>query len=409
MYGAARLLYYKRPELFLCLLIFINFEFFLIIPPIGKFSNYRILLLPIIFFLIAEIILFRRIKIGKSGLLVAAYMMLLGIGILTAFSNGQSLSLGVKAVKFQLPFLVYFIVVSQDIELEKFSKYVIVMSFLLSVLVILNIYAFNGKLFAEISEERIQERLGIVRFTVGEKIISVACIMAFIKFLRGRSISYLILFLVIFCHLFFVVQTRMIILGVIISCFIVFSFCREPTINMIISMIVIISFMIPCGVLFSQKLTKIGLVNSAVVDVKEKKNNFQGRITTYKYYISKIAESPLWGYGHENINWEKSNELDLMERGIHKTDIGITHFFYENGVFLGMAWFIIMTYLVIRMSWPLRKLCPEILSYFLLAYSTIVTLDYLFHSKTILLLGMFLGLLEQFSARYNSKFIYGTH
>lgn len=402
IYGLTRSLYYKKPELFLCLLIFINFEFFFLIPSIGKFDNYRVMLLPIIFFLIAELGLNRKLRGGTFALLVFSYLGLLVIGILTAFSNGQSLLLGVKAIKFQLPFFVYFILVSQDIDIERFASYLIMMSLLLVGLIALNLHVFNGNLFAKSSEELVRERLGMIRFTMGEKMLSIGCIMAFVKFLKKQPKFYLIFFLILFCHLFFVVQTRMIILSTILSCFMVFLLYREMDVRLAVFVIVIAFLTIPSAFLAGTMLTKVGLVDKTITDIREKGGSWQARVQTYKYYTSKIAESPFWGYGYENINWPKSPEPRLMERGIYKSDIGITHFFYENGMF-GMVWFIAMIYGVVRMLWSCRREYPDILSYFLMAFFAMATLDFFFLSNEILLFGIFLGLLGQIASHYETE------
>jgi len=402
IYGITRSLYYKKPELFLCLLIFINFEFFFLIPSIGKFDNYRVMLLPIIFFLITELGLAGKLRGGAFGLLVFSYICLLVIGILTAFSNGQPLLLGVKAIKFQLPFFVYFIVVSQDVDIEKFANYLITISLLLVGLIALNLHVFNGNLFAKSSEELMRERLGMIRFTMGEKMLSIGCVMAFVKFLKNQPKFHLIFFLLLFFHLFFIVQTRMVILSTMLSCFTIFLLCREMDVKLLVFAIVITFLAIPSAFLFGTMLIKVGLVDKTITDIREKGGSWQARVQTYKYYTSKIAESPVWGYGHENINWEKSPEPKLMERCIYKGDIGITHFFYENGMF-GMVWFIAMMCGVVRMLWSCRREYPEILSYFLMAFFAMTTLDFFFLSNEILLFGIFLGLLGQISSHYKAE------
>jgi O-antigen ligase len=146
--------------------------------------------------------------------------------------------------------------------------------------------------------------------------------------------------------------------------------------------------------LFGNFFNEIGLVKKTRTDIQNKTGSWQGRINSYKYYWGKVAESPFFGYGYENFNWSENPEIKLQEKGIHKSDIGITHFFYENGA-LGLLWFFAIVLLVIKKSWRLKEKHPAVMAYFLYAFSVMTTLDFFFQAHTIILFGIFLGILAR--------------
>jgi O-antigen ligase len=396
-YVLIRYLYYKSPELFICLALLINFDFFYLLPPIGGFYNYGITLLPITAILLIEQLLRGNIRLDLFGALIFIYTALLLIGIIAAFHNGQSIVLSVKAVKYQFLIYFYFIVASHKIKLEKFGHYFIFFSIIFVLFVNIDTLFFNGQLiFSRASEQFIDERLDRIRFSMGASMISIACVMAFASFLKTKAKLSGCLFSVLFLHIFFVIQTRMIIAGIIVTCALLLITVRNFSFSGIFAMVFLICISIPIVMLSGNFFAEIGLVKKTRTDIQTKTGSWQGRINSYKHYWGRIAESPFFGYGYENLNWDKSPEPRLRARGIFKEDIGISHFFYENG-FLGILWFIILTIAVVKRIWPIKKTLPEITAYFILSYTVIITLDYFFYIHNIIFLGIFLGLLARYS------------
>jgi len=396
-YIIARVVYQNHPELFLCLLIIINFEFFYLFPQIGEYNTYNIILLPILALLLLEMIVLGKIRFESLsiGILITLFIGMLALGVLIANGNDQPILLGLKAIKFQLLILIYFVVVSKDIQVEKFGKYLIGVSFCIMVLGDLDVAFFDGNLIlSNVPEKDLKERLGRIRFAVGYEIISISCLIAFCILLKTSSKLYGVLFLLFFIHILFVLQTRMIIAGIILSCIIIFLFIRNitPAVVILATLLVLLAF--PTTMLVGKMFQKIGLVKQTVEDIQKKAASWQGRVNAYEYYLSKISDSPLWGYGYENFNWEKNPEKRLKSRGIHKSDIGITHFIYKNGAF-GLFWFIGLIIVVVWHCWTIRASSSVLLAYFSLAFCTLLTLDFFFKNRSILLLGIFLGLLAQ--------------
>jgi O-antigen ligase len=396
-YALMRYVYYKNIELFICLVVIINFDFFYLLPPVGGFYNYGITLLPVFALLLIEQLLRSRIRMDVFGVLILIYVFFLVVGIVTAFSNGQPIVLGFKAIKYQLLIFVFFIIAAQDVKLDKFTKYFIFVTVVFMLLADIDTAFFKGELiFAHASERFMGERLGKTRFVLGAAMISIACVMSFASFLKKKSKVYGVLFFIFFLHIFFVIQTRMTIIGIIVTCALLLAIVRRLSPSGMFVMVFLVSLSIPGMMLFGNFFNEIGLVKKTRTDIQSKTGSWQGRLNAYGYYWGKIAESPLFGYGYENLNWEKGTELQLRAKKIFKEDIGISHFFYENGL-LGILWFIALTVALVKRVWPIKQKIPEITAFFIFSYAVLITLDYFFYRYTILFFGIFLGLLSQYS------------
>lgn len=396
-YAVMRYVYYKNPELFICLIILINFDFFYLLPSIGEHYNYSLTLLPVIALLIIEHIFKGDLHIGVFGIFVAVYSFLLLIGIVTAYYFGQPLLWGLKDIKGQFLFYVYFIIASHEIKLDKLVRYFIIFTFAFMLLADIDTAFFGGKLiFSRASDRFMGERLDRTRFVLGSVTISIACVMTFAAFLRKRSKIYGMLFFIFFMHIFFVIQTRMTILGIVVTCAALLSIVRRLSLSGIMVVAFLVALSVPGVLLFGNFVDEIGLVQETRSDINRKTGSWQGRLNSYEYYWGRLAESPVFGYGFVNFNWEKSPEPRLRAKGIFKEDIGISHLFYENGL-LGGLWLMGLAVALLLSSWPVKQEIPEVIAYFIFAFSVMPTLDYLLYRNTILIFGIFLGMLAQYS------------
>jgi O-antigen ligase len=402
-YSFLRYVYYKNIELFICLVVIINFDFFYLLPPVGVYYNYGITLLPVFALLLIEQLLRGRIRLDVFGVLIIIYAFFLIVGILTAFSNGQPIVLGVKAIKHQLLIFVFFIITAQDVKLDKFTKYFIWFTIIFMLLADIDTAFFKGELiFSRAAERFMGERLDKTRFVLGATMISVACVMSFASFLKKNSKVYGVLFFIFFLHIFFVIQTRMTIIGIVATCALLLAIVRRLSPSGLFVMVFLVSISIPGVMLFGNFFNEIGLVKETRTDIQNKTGSWQGRLNSYKHYWGKVAESPFLGYGYENFNWSENQEIKLQEKGIHKSDIGITHFFYENGA-LGLLWFFAIVLLVIKKSWRFKEKHPAVMAYFLYAFLVMATLDFFFRAHTIILFGIFLGLLARLEIQSNAN------
>ena len=395
LYGFLRVLYKKNPELFICFLILANFDFFYLIPQIGDYENYPLILLPTVLFIGAEQVMRGRLKFGGfPGILILCLCVLFVLGIITAYANGQSMVLGVKAIKFHLLVLTFFAVTGQTVSMDKLGRYIIGMALLLIAVLLIDLFVVKSNLLFVDAEKYMNLRSGRLRFSVGYHVISLACILSFIKFLKKNSPFYLVIFLLIAGHVFFVIQTRMLILGILLSCSLIFFVMKNKSHRWIVVLFLLLTLSIPSFFLAGKALTQIGIVEQTITDIEEKRANFMARVMAYEYYLGKITESPIWGFGYQNLNWDKNPEAKLRTKGIHDTDIGIIHFFYENGL-LGLVWFIAMAITVMQKCFRYKNKYPEILAYFALSFSVMATLDFFVQTTTIILFGIFFGVLAR--------------
>lgn len=391
-YMVYRPFYRKIPELLLCVLLIINMEFFYLIPSYSGYYNYKTILIPLLILIPLELILRGRMKMGSGGVLAFLFFALLYLGIVISYSHGQSFSYGIKAIKFQLLWLSYFLVINQDIDIEKFSTFFILLCIGLVLVIFANIHIFNGRLIsADMHERFMKERLGNLRFGMGAQFISIGCTLAITKYLKNRSGWNLFFSAILIFHLLFVAQSRMVVFGVIWAGMVMYMIISRLTAKKLITMAVLTCLMLPSVLIFGQAIKSFGLVKITIEDISKKKNNYTARVDAYAYYLGKIMASPIFGYGYENENWAGSPVKKLMEEGLFATDIGITEFFYNNGL-IGLAWFLSVSLFVFKYCKTIRYSYPEVVCYFVLAYSTMVTLDYLFHPSKIFIFGLFFGL-----------------
>ncbi|MCD4722096.1 MAG: O-antigen ligase family protein [Desulfobacula sp.] len=397
MYVLLRFLYTKNTELFICILICANFDFFYLIPQIGDYENYPLILLPTVFLIGAEQVVRGRLKFGGfPGILTMCLCALFFLGIVTAYANGQSMLLGIKAIKFHLLVLVFFAVTGQNISIEKLCKYIIGMALLLIAVLLIDLFVIKKNLLFVDAEKYMNLRSGRLRFSVGYHVISLACILSFVKFLKKPSSLYFIIFLFISGYVFFVIQTRMLIFGMFLSGVLIFVVMKNKSPRWILTMFLLLILFLPGFFLAGKALTQIGVVEQTITEVSKKQGNYLARLISYEYYLEKITESPIWGFGYENLNWEKNPAARLRNKGIYKADIGVIHFFYENGL-LGILWFMAMAITVMQKCFKYRDKYPEILAYFVLSFSVMATLDFLLQTSTIILFGIFFAVLARLS------------
>jgi len=393
IYALLRFIFYKNPELFLCLLILICWNFFDLLP----FVNHKIVAVPIILLFIIELGFSRRLKLGPFGLIVISYLSLLLIGIITPFFNGQPLLLGIKAIKFHFIILVYFIVVSHDIQINKFSKYFVLLSLIYVALLDLDLFILHGKIFSQAIEQYSGERAGFVRYTHSGHIVVISCVISFIRLVKERSITNMICYIVLFCQLLFVSLTRSAILATIISCLVMLFLLRKKLdFRTIVIMYSMVFAAVPILFLYGHTLTDRYLIRQTIEEKVYSQSSMNLRLKSLAVSPRVLGKRPFLGRGYENEIWKEKDPEGVL---IH--DSGIVKFFYQNGL-LGFLWFVIMAFGVVRMTWPLCSKYPELYGYFLPAFLQVFLVDYFFHPKLIIFLGIYLGLTGRLWIQYNT-------
>ncbi|KAF0189230.1 MAG: hypothetical protein FD168_1077 [Desulfobulbaceae bacterium] len=395
--GVSWFLYRRNFELFLCLLIAIFSEFFYLLPRIKGPEDYKLLLLPMIALLLFESLLTRKLAFGRYGWWVVSFLAISVLGVFVAWFSGQSLDLGIKAAKFIPLVMVYFLVVGRQIRTEKFSLYFIVMALAVS-FVALIFFATHGAVnpFFGIEQKMLLDHLGNPRVTVGQFVIPIAAVMAFARYKQNSKIIYLFAAIMLFCEVLFIQQTRGFIASTFLSMCVVYVLSTKLTPLRISFYLFAIGGVFAASMVFSvSDFSSFGVVKRSQVDFSKRHGSYggsaQARLNSYAYYWNEIQQHPIVGRGIYNFNWKESAEKDLQEnRGIHLSDIGITHFVVQAGL-VGVLWLVYGILKIGRDIWLYRK--GLIVScYFIIAIFAMPTLDILLLTSSLFCFGVFLGL-----------------
>jgi hypothetical protein len=387
-------IYYFNKELFLCSLIVISSEMFYLTPKIGQYyNNYKLFLLIIITIMFIAVSINNKLNMGRYGLWVIGYIIITFIAVSTAYFAGQDIMLGIKAAKFAPLILIYFVVTSSEINIEKFLKYFITMGVVLAGLITIQ-YAFmdHFNLFIGMPKEMLSERLGRARIAFGGPLIVSAAVAAIVRFMQTKKIPYLIVGGFLFFQMLYILQTRAFIAAFPISLLIIYLFINKLSIQRIITMIFFVSLLSVISLYYVQKsdIENIRMVKMTKEDIKRGRGSYGARIAAYDYYWNVIKENPFLGQGLRNIVWVGSKENSLRQIGINLSDIGIMHLFVQSGI-LGMLWFIpgiIMIWIDI-----LRYKNGATASFYIvIATITMPTIDLFLREDTLFIFAIFLGL-----------------
>jgi hypothetical protein len=390
--GVCWFFYRRNIELFLCILIALYFELFYLAPQIQGPDNYKFLLLPIIIILMFESIITGKLALGRYGWWVISFLLISVVGIIVAYFSGQSLDLGIKAAKYVPLILVYFLLSGRDIDAHKFSRYFIAMALIVAAIAAIQ-YFLPPKfiLFTGMSDVMKLLRLESPRVSIGQFVISAAAVMAFAQSKRSSNWFFLFAAFVLFLEVLFIQQTRAFIVSVFLSMVLVHFLSHKLTMLRISSMLIIAGVFLSALLIVGADIYDIGLVKRTETDIVQRKGSYQGRIVAYTYYWKEIEKKPLLGRGLLNFNWKENKENILQqEKGIHLSDIGITHFFVQAGL-VGFLWFIYGLFQIWRDIFRFREYM-FISSYFILATFTMLTIDMYLRVDSMFLFASFLGM-----------------
>jgi len=386
-------IFYRRNiELFLCLLIAINFEFFHLLPRIKGPDDYKLLLLPIVLILLAESLLSRKLALGRYGWWVVAFLGISIMGVVVANFSGQSLSLGIKAVKFVPLILVYFVLQGRAINTQKFVNYFVIMALTIAGIATVQ-YFLHDKIiiFTALPKDLLFGIQGPIRITVGQFVIAAATVVAAARYFQSSNLLFLIAAAGLFLEIVFIQKTRGFIAGVFLSIFTVYILSHKITLLRISFYLIFAGLFMGSWLMISDvKIDRIAIIDSTRLDIEKQRGSFQGRINAYMYYWKEIQKKPLTGRGLFNFNWEGNSEKKIQQIGIHLSDIGITHFIVQAGL-IGLIWLI---YGLFRMWLDIIYNSEAIIvsSYFVVATFTMPTLDMFLRVDTLFLFAVFLGL-----------------
>ena len=396
--GVAWFLYRRNMELFLCLLIAINFEFFYLLPPVAGPDNYKLLLLPMILVLLFESLVTGNLLLGRYGWWVLCFMGISVFGIMVAWSSGQGLSLGIKAAKFIPLAMVYFLLAGRKIDAQKFSTYFIAMGLAVAFLATIGSITHGAiNLFPGIPGELV-EQSGRLRVTAGQFVISAAAVIGFARYRQSSRIWPLFASAALLGEVIFVQQTRGFIIGIFLSMFVVFVLSRELTMLRVSMYFLFTGFCLASWMLLpSVDFSSIGFVKRTQADMVRRGGSFggslQARLNAYDYYWKELQKKTVTGRGMLNFNWKGNPDKRLQHNyGIHLSDIGVMNFLIQAGL-IGAVW---LAYGLFRL-WKdilLYRKNLAVACYFILGTLTMPTIDMFFRYDSLFLFAVFLGLLS---------------
>lgn len=415
IFFTTRKLYRNNIEFFLCLLIIINFEFFSIIPRFSEFGIYREILLPVVCLYLLEYYFLVRIfpqydgrffNAGKYGGWVLVFFSILFLGVITATLNGQPLIYGIKATKYYPLFLFYFIIVNQNIDIDKFTTLFVILGCILGLMITTNWLFFDELRLFHFYEDANITRVGgqrNLRITVGSHVIAISTLMAYVKYIDTRYRLHLFIFSGLVLVLIFIIQTRTLLFALIISLvFIHIIHKREFLRRTARYLYFLLLFMSIFAYQFTHNpssLLKIPILKATFHDLKKnefnrtRRDNLQIRKEGYKYYLNKIKKSIVTGHGFQNANWIENNERYVQKAyGFYLSDIGWMHFFYKCGL-IGIIWLAIGLLLLLKDTFQSPN-CKEVGIYFLIGIIMLPTIDLFMSQDHIFIFGIFLGLMS---------------
>lgn len=327
---------YHNFEFFLCLLIFIYFETFYLVPKFGEHYNYKQFVLPILIIYLFDLFLTGKFRFGRYGGWVIMYLVILAFGLIVSTYRGQPIIFGIKEIQYPMVIVIYFLIVGGNININinKFTSYLVIMGVAVAALVALQ-YIFYDKFQFIHFEEDIQGQYetGIrgLRITLGHTLIATAAVVAFAKYLEKQGNIYLYTFISLLAYIILISKTRMLVMGIIMTSVILFLIYRRFSLKAI-SLICIVMIIFIFGITKISSITENKLVDVTYADFEGKSASYITRVNSYLYYIDQFKKSALIGYGHLSPHWKGSLATRLMEKGIHISDIGIMHLIYENGL-----------------------------------------------------------------------------
>jgi len=390
-------LYSRNLELFLCLLIAINFEFFLMLP---KFVGYKYLLLPMIIVLMFEGFVTGKLALGRYGWWVLSFLAISLMGVIVAWSLGQGMVLSLKSAKFVPLVLIYFLLAGRRIDVDKFADYYIGMSLVVASLATV-CYLTHGAVnfFPEIPAYALIGDSGRLRITAGQYVISAAAVVAFARFTGSSRWRYLLAAGALFAEVIFAQQTRGFVAAIFLSMFVVYVLSYKLTMMRLSLYLVFTVCCLAGWLLFSgTDLSEFDFVKRTQGDFRSQRGKFggslQGRLNAYLYYSKELQKHPLAGRGLQNFNWEKNPEKNLQRySGISLSDIGVVHFLVEAGL-VGSIW---LLYGLLKLWRDVFRLRGHLVvaCYFIIGTFTMPTLDmFLRQDDTQFLFAVFLGLVS---------------
>lgn len=346
----------------------------------------------------------------KNNILLLCFMVFISINLSKLTYNQSFLS--ILSVSSQYIVLItYFLInyaLSKNISLKDFEVIVMKYTIILSILFIIQyiVYSVSGNLFLNIKLGTRYDSIRIYEsdyFLVFGSILSYSNIFKLSNNSREKNIS-VIAFILSFIEVVFISKSRMGLIMILISCFIV-SLIRYRT-NLVKQTMIIFICLISALILIN-----IPIIKKAFLSISANDTSLIIRERAFEFYGEQFKEKPLLGVGFiKPIENDYSYYLARGYNGMfYKEDMGILGSIHTLGIVFGV-WYIFLCLKILKVIYILYKykLEREFIEIFgiciLVILGSIVMNP--FDPQRVVVLIIFIALVEA-SYRY-SRYIIGT-
>ena len=412
-----RKIYYRHFELFLCLLIVINFDFFHLVPRIYQYDIYReIVLIVVIFYTIETLFISKvllknnfQVNLGQYGYIILLYLLITLMGVSVAYFDGQPIVLGLKSTKWCPSILIFFIVINRKLNINKFFLYFVIMGAFLSVLVIIQYALYHKFQFFFFYEDAIDHvrdigRIRGLRILEGNSLIFIACLIAIGEYIKSQNLFWLFPSILMLSVIIFIMQFRSQIAALFLAIY--FAYCIY---NGIAKKRILISlYLTLAGILFvaillamnpSEFIYKNSLIHATLRDLdgissSEGFGNLHIKLTGLENYWAIYKENWFFGRGVLNINWDGNIDYYLQKMYYsHLLDLGVFHLFVNHGIF-GLMFCALICFIILSRFLYLNHY-PSLILYFISGLILFPFDDLFFRFDRLIIFGIFLALFDK--------------
>ncbi len=409
----SRKIYQRNFELFLCLLITLNFECFYLFPRIGQYDQYKeSLLVVVLFYFIEEYLISSSLhknrqhhtRVGTYGKFIVAYLIVAAMSIGVAFYLGQSLILGIKAYKYYPLLLIYFIVTKRGVDTEKLMNYFLFLATFIAILTMIQSLLYDSFHLFYFYEDSIDHVRGIdtprgLRILMGNTVITIGTLIAFCKWMQSGRLWHLFTCLFLFIHISFIIQTRAIVAAVITVAIVsYFLYHRHQTGKFINGL-----YFFVCGcfalllmfIYYQDYVLGTGMVSETISDIQDiasqsqQSSSLSIRLLCLKSYWEQILNNWPMGRGLQNVTWQGNPDQYLQEYyHLYLSDVGVLHMIVNFGL-AGLLIIILFFYTSLKRVITNIVAIPAISSYFMLGLVLMPQIDLFFRIDHMFIFSLF--------------------
>lgn len=275
---------------------------------------------------------------------------------------------------------------------EKINLIIIKLSNIYNILLIIQYFTITRFQFLSLNINTSRHgnmRIYIYMFTV------YSIFLCFSKIMDGKIKKYGFALILNLFTLIYIVQSRMVLFGVIISLILSFIYCsnfrKKKTYKKILFFILISSI----GFIFTNKMI-FSLIDLAYQEISNKSGNYLARFLEHDFYLRQV-DNPLFGRGYYSPKTENAIMYVSAHGYFDLTDIGIVGLYVTNGI-IGICWFLLITLTLLKFIKYLKNNSRNVylpVCFLIFSISTCFTLIPYYYDSVYLLITFLLMELEK--------------